>query len=180
MEWASLRDPEGDYLTVVRAPKGATCDDLREIGEKYEAEVCFIDTPGHHSPEIATLIKGCDGVIIPVKPRMFDQLSSSKTIKTLLETTSGDRILVVINETSPPRGIMEAPAVVETRKYYQTLYPDVTVAQTAIVKREIYDIAIRNGMSAIELEPGGQGAIDLRRLWIEIRNYFNIQPARGT
>ena len=115
----------------------------------------LIDTPGRDEPSTAAAIRHADLCLIPCRPTPADMKATPPTVATIKRL--GKLSAFVLSQT-PPRGYR----IREAAKGLSVLG---MVAPVHIVSRNAYQDAQGRGLAAIEFEPDGKAATEIRELW---------------
>ena len=127
-----------------------------EEAEADGCEIVIVDSAPHAESASLTAARVADLVVIPCRPSMFDL----HAIEASLEITqlAGTPAVVALNAV-PARGPLagEATAALSRR--------GVTVLSHAVGQRQAFVHALNHGLGAVEFEPRGKAAAEIRSLW---------------
>ena len=154
---------------VVRTPKGRRFVDAPEVAQIDAAQLepvmerlrdsaydyVFIDTPGVDSPGTLSAIRAADLCIIPCRPTPADLRAFKPTLAAIYRLEK--KFAFVLNQT-PPRSYRVRDAA--DGLAVLGILPDVN-----IVARTDHQDAIGLGLGVTELNPKGQAAAEVRKLW---------------
>ncbi len=164
LDWSAQRDIEGTpaRFPVVGLPKDTLHRELAPISLDYEWVV--IDGPPRVNKISRSAIVASDFVIIPVQPSPFD-IWAAEDVEEIIDECASikpdliTRFLVnrLILNTTLGNEVQEALG----KRPFPTCH-------TAIRNRQEYAKAARRGMTALETEPHGPAAEEIRALMAEI------------
>ena len=149
--WYQAREaamPKLAAVTAAELPNAIT-------GASRRFDVVLIDTPGRDEPSTAAAIRHADLCLIPCRPTPADMKATPPTVATIKRL--GKLSAFVLSQT-PPRGYR----IREAAKGLSVLG---MVAPVHIVSRNAYQDAQGRGLAAIEFEPDGKAATEIRELW---------------
>ena len=151
-DWAEHRDGDGPEVAQVDATQlDHVITELQ--GSAYD--YAFIDTPGVDSAGTLSAIRAADLCIVPCRPTPADLRAFKPTLAAIHRLDK--RFCFVLNQT-PPRSYRVRDAA--DGLAVLGLLPDVNV-----VMRNDHQDAIGMGKGVTELNPEGQAAEEIRRLW---------------
>jgi chromosome partitioning protein len=166
LDWAAQRDQSARF-SVVGFPKPVLHREIAALGKGYDWVI--IDGPPRVNELARSAIAASDLVLIPVQPSPFDVWAAKD-------------IIDIVKEFSIPKPNLE------TRFLVNRLFPntmlgaevkealtsfDIPVLDSAIRNRTEYAKAARVGMTALETEPNGQAAREVRAVVEEISALLN-------
>ena len=127
-------------------------------------DLVIIDTPAYPEAEVAQAVNCADLCLAVCRPTFLDIASvaqSAEMIRRLRGTAA-----VVLNQTPPPRGDIEAPAVRKAIEAFEVIGLPLAVT---IASRQAYQQSLAHGCSAAEW---GSEASDreLGRLWLAVEH----------
>jgi chromosome partitioning protein len=158
VNWSKLRG-END-IPVEAVPAGKLPAVLAALAKKGMTLV-IIDTPGTSSPATETAMRQADLVIIPARPNVFDLWASETTRKTAREARRD--YAFVLNQCPPANQsarVQQGAVALEAMGGLLT---------PLISARVDFQEAARNGWGVTELNPDGDAADDIRKLWGSIK-----------
>ena len=160
--WFELRNRERPRLVQCSWRELAgTLADAKQAGIAW----CLVDCPPHgEGRAIAEAMRLANLVLIPMRPAAFD-LAATKDALEL--AAKAKRLAVVINAAPPKRGIAEPSLVRETREALKAM--GATMLEAVVSQRAAFAYALLHGLAVQEFEPEGKAALELRKLWAEIR-----------
>lgn len=154
--WASARGGEAPTVVVAHAHRlKTTIEQARTDGY----QLVLIDTAPRLGPDAVDIANLSDRVIVPVKPDPFDLAAVQETIE-IVKQAKVDTLLFLA--CCPPKGV----EVEETRELL--IASCLPVAKASIGHRRAFTRAVLSGKAAIEFEPKGKAAMEMRNLIDEV------------
>ncbi len=152
-QWGDSREEEEPAVVSAQASR---LNKVLEAARTAGAGICFIDTAPHSESAALAAARVADLVVIPCRPAILDLRAISNTID-LVKMAKVDS-LVILNAV-PPRGTLadEAEAVV---KGY-----GIEVSEYRITQRAVFTHSLTEGKTAIEFDPKGKGAREVRQVY---------------
>ena len=150
--WGDAREgkpPEVIPAQITRLPL------LLEKARAQDADLIILDTPGNALALAEAACNEADLILIPCRPYPPDLVSIVPTVKAAL--ASGKPTFVLINA-APVQGVETAEAREAIGRAGVTVCPVVLHARKAYVSR------FHEGMTALETEPKGKAADEIRAL----------------
>lgn len=139
-------------------------------------EWAFIDTAASMWVVALEAIRAATFVLIPARPGFFDLNAVRETVATARERNKP--YAVVLNAAPVKREDREAPAVSQSRAYFETL--GIPVWSGQISQRTGYVLTLASGASICEAAPGSLACAEIARLWSAVeRSVDAINDARG-
>ncbi|HEY2530572.1 MAG TPA: ParA family protein [Xanthobacteraceae bacterium] len=139
------------------------------------SEWVFVDTAASMWVVAQEAIRWATLVVIPARPGFFDLNAVRETVAIARQRCKP--YAVVLNATPPKRGDKEAPAVAQSRAYFDKLAIPVWSGQ--IGQRAGYVVTLTNGASVNEATPLSVAAIEIAGLWLALeRSVRAINAAR--
>lgn len=129
--------------------------------EQSGIDLVIIDTPGTDSAATEAAMKAADLCVIPGRPTVFD-IWSSEVTRTRLKSLGKDYVFV-LNQCPPAQ---DSQRVQDGAKALEVMGGLLT---PLITSRVDYQEAAREGMGATEVNPNGNAAEEMRRLWSSLR-----------
>lgn len=151
-EARAAEEPRRVEVSAEALPQG-----LALLGQ-HGAEFVFIDTPPNASDRLDDVFALADLVVIPIKPTPDDLKSAAVTVARV--KALGRPFLFVITQAIQNTNI--------TAQAIAALSHHGRVAQTIMVNRVSYPAAFTDGRSPQEIEPKGQAAREIGKLWENI------------
>ncbi len=166
LDWAAQREASASF-SVVGFPKPVLHREIAALGNGYDW--VLIDGPPRVNDLARSAIAASDLVLIPVQPSPFDVWAAKD-------------IIDIVKEFSIPKPNLQ------TRFLINRLFPntmlgaeieealasfDVPVLASAIRNRTEYAKAARGGLTALETEPHGQAAREIRAVVEEFTALLN-------
>ena len=170
--WHSLRtDGNPPLRNAVRGVDRALAS---AMVEGYEW--AFIDTAASMWVVALEAVRAATFVLIPARPGFFDLNAVRETVATARERNKP--YAVVLNAAPVKREDKEAPAVMQSRVYFETL--GIPVWSGQISQRNGYVLTLASGASICEVAPGSSANSEIERLWSAVeRSVAAINEARG-
>lgn len=160
--WHDQRSQEGPVVISAHASRLA---EVTDAAREHGADLSIIDTAPHSETVALAAAKAADLILIPCRPAVFDLRAISSSVD--LTQIAGKPALVVING-APPRGPLADQADEAIATY------GIPVSRTRITQRVAFVHSLTNGQTALEYEPKGAAAREIRELFILIRNHINM------
>ena len=151
--WHDHRQKESP---VVISAQASRLNDVLETARKHGADICIIDTAPHSETAALAAARAADLILIPCRAGILDLRSISSSVD--LAQLAKRPALVVLNAV-PPRGAMADQAAEAIRPY------GIDVAVTRISQRATFNHSLTAGQTAIEYEPDGVAAQEIRALY---------------
>jgi chromosome partitioning protein len=155
---AAWGDWRGDFQ-----PEVITCPPVRlgaaiQKAQRSGTEVIVVDTPPHGDAATREAVKAADLVLIPTRLRAFDL----HAVQATAELVNGARkpAFAVLNGV-PPRASRQ---IAETSAYIEGL--GVQICPVMFGERAAFHRAASAGAVAMEAEPEGKAAAEVKALWI--------------
>jgi chromosome partitioning protein len=152
--WGDRR--EADTPVVVDA-QPARLQSALQKAEEAKVDVAIIDTPPRSEQATLAAAKAANLVVIPCRPQVYD-LETIPTTKELIMLAGGPPILVVLNAV-PFRGIRHEQATKAIEGFGLMVCP-----QTLGLRAAFGDSAAF-GKTALEYEPSGKAAAEIRQVY---------------
>jgi chromosome partitioning protein len=127
------------------------------------ATYCFIDTAPTISGQSAGLIDLADLILIPLTPSPADIWAASETVA-LVKKAEKPFLFVIMKV--KPRANITAQVVAKLSQHGR-------IAESFIHDRVLYAASLTSGQTAPELEPRGEAAAEVARLWKEVKSSFD-------
>ncbi|HEX3936106.1 MAG TPA: ParA family protein [Xanthobacteraceae bacterium] len=170
--WHSLRADGNPPLR--NAARGVDRALAAAVVEGYEW--VFIDTAASMWVVALEAIRAATFVLIPARPGFFDLNAVRETVATARERNKP--YAVVLNAAPVKREDREAPAVSQSRAYFDTL--GIPVWSGQISQRTGYVLTLASGASVCEAAPASLASAEIARLWSAVeRSVAAINDARG-
>ena len=150
----SVAEPEVGQIDAAR---------LEEVIGKLqgaEYDYVFLDTPGIDSPGTTAAVRVADLCLIPCRPSPADLRGVKPTLATVHRL--GKEFAFVLTQTPP-----KSYRVRDTAEGLKVLG---MISDVSIVMRNDHQDAIGTGLGVTELNPEGQAADEIRRLWAWVQN----------
>jgi chromosome partitioning protein len=171
--WHSLR--ADSRLALRSAARGVERELASAMVEGYEW--AFIDTAASMWVVAQEAIRAATLVLIPARPGFFDLDAVRETVACARERNKP--YAVVLNATPPKRDDKEAPAVVQSRAFFDEFAIPVWAGQ--ISQRAAYVLTLAAGSSVAEITPESMANGEIERLWSAIeRSVAAINEAHAS
>ncbi len=158
--WHSLRaDGQPPLMSGARGIERALTSAMVD-GYKW----AFIDTAASMWVVAQEAIRAATLVLVPARPGFFDLNAVRETVATA--RARNKPYAVVLNATPPKRGEKEAPAVAQSRAFFDKLGIPVWAGQ--ISQRAGYVLTLAAGASICELTPDSVATSEVARLWTAV------------
>ena len=151
--WGDHRDAE--HPAVVSA-QAARLPQVLEAARDAGAKLAIIDTAPHSESAALAAARAADLILIPCRPAILDLRAIHSTID--LVKLAGKKAAVILNSV-PPRGSLGDGAVEAIGVY------GVEVCPFRMGNRAVFIHSLTDGLSALEYEPDGKGANEIRQLY---------------
>ena len=137
---------------------------LTEACRRSGAELLIIDTPAAPEADVAEAVKVADLCLAIARPTYLDLAAAVMSVAVIQRL--GKEGLIALNQCPSARGGVEPPSVL---KAFQALrFAGLPVAPAAIRSRMIYQTAFAQARSALEMEPEGAAADEVRQLFTHV------------
>ena len=144
-----------DHPAVVSA-QAARLPQVLAAASAAGALLAIIDTAPHSESTALAAARSADLILIPCRPAILDLRAIHSTID--LAKMAGKPAAVILNSV-PPRGSLGDGAVEAIGVY------GVDVCPCRIGSRAVFIHSLTEGLSALEYEPEGKGASEIRQLY---------------
>jgi chromosome partitioning protein len=158
--WHSRR--ADDRMTLRNAARGI--DRALALAMVDGCEWVFIDTAASLWVVAQEAIRAATMVVIPARPGFFDLNAVRETVETARDRNKP--YAVVLNAAPVKRGDKEAPAVAQSRAFFDKLAIPVWSGQ--ISQRTGFVITLADGASIGETAPDSMAGAEMARLWSAI------------
>ena len=161
-DWRKGAEPEVITCPPVRLEK--TLADARQLG----ATVAIVDTPPHADAAARETARLSNLVLIPCRPRAFDLHAISTTADLIRNTAK--QAFVIFNATPAKARLLQADAqgVIDNL--------GLKIAPVTLADRAAYHASTASGKTALETEPKGKAAEEIRSLWSWISEQVELPP----
>jgi chromosome partitioning protein len=149
-------DHRGKDQPAVASAQAARLDQVLAAARKAGAALGIIDTAPHSENTALAAARAADLILIPCRPAILDLRAIHSTID--LAKLAGRPAVVVLNSV-PPRGSLGEDANSAIGVY------GVEVCPVRIGQRAVFIHALTEGLTALEHEPQGKGAREIRHLY---------------
>jgi chromosome partitioning protein len=156
--WARNRSDDNLGVEAIAPGKLPAVLETLRLGH---VSLAIIDTPACLSAASEAAMRATDLVIIPVRPTVFDIWSSEATRRRAAELQKES--VFVLNQ---------CPIVQGNRRFQDSVdaLEDMGgILQPMVTARVDYQEAIRRGLGPTEINPCGDAAEEMRRLWMSVR-----------
>lgn len=154
--WGDAREPKIPAVVPAQAPRLPI---LLQQAQQNDADLVILDTPGNAPHLAAEAAKHAAAILIPCQPYGPDLASIPTSVQ--IAQASGKPFFVVITA-APAQGVETAEAVSAIEGQGVNVSPVVLHRRKAFVSR------FHEGLSALDIEPKGKAAAELREffLWV--------------
>jgi chromosome partitioning protein len=156
-KWGERRgaDPEvvGDHAEQLSR--------LKDAAEANGCELLIIDTPPYADRTSLLAAKAADFILIPCRPAQFDLEAIQATLD--VAAIAKKPAAVVINSAPHGRNGLPDPAVNDAIRWLGE--QSAAIAPQVVEQRAAFTHAVNDGRTALELEPKGKAARELRSLF---------------
>ena len=151
--WHDHRQKESP---VVISAQASRLNDVLTTARQHGADICIIDTAPHSETAALAAARAADLILIPCRAGILDLrgISSSVDLAQLAKRPA----LIVLNAV-PPRGALADQAADAIRPY------GIEVATARISQRAAFYHSLTAGQTAVEFEPDGVAAQEIRTLY---------------
>ena len=161
-EWRGGREPE-----VIDCGAPSLLAGKLSRAADLGAELAVIDTPPHADAMARQAASLADLILIPCRPRAFDLAAIEATAE--LVRSSRKPAFVVFNA-GPPR----APLIYREAAELITTGFGLSLAPVALSDRAAFHHSAGAGQTAVEFDPEGKAAAELRALWAWTREQVSL------
>jgi chromosome partitioning protein len=158
VNWSKLR---GETDIPVEVVPTAKLNQVIAALEKKGVTLCIIDTPGTSSKETEAAMRVSDLIVIPARPNVFDLWASETTRKAAKEARR--EFVFVLNQCPPAN---QSARVEQGSKALESMGGLLT---PLIQARVDFQEAARNGWGVTEMNPYGDAADEIRKLWSSMK-----------
>ncbi len=166
VNWSKIR---GEKDIPVEVVPGAKLTPVLNVLEKQGVTLVILDTPGTASKETEAAMRAADLVLIPARPNAFDLWASETTRKTARELRRD--YCFVLNQCPPAN---QSERVKQGAKALEAMGGLLTPLISARVD---FQEAARHGWGVSELNPNGEAADEIHRLWSSIKRRMPREKA---
>jgi chromosome partitioning protein len=149
-------DHRGRDKPAVASSQAARLDQVLGAAHKAGAALALIDTSPHSENTALAAARAADLILIPCRPAILDLRAINSTID--LAKLAARPAVVVLNSV-PPRGSLGEDADSAIGVY------GIEVCPVRIGQRAVFIHALTEGLTALEYEPEGKGAREIRQLY---------------
>jgi chromosome partitioning protein len=151
--WGDLR--KSDKPSVVSSQASRLAQVLA-AAEEAGAALAVLDTAPHSESVALSAARSANLILVPCRPAILDLRAINSTLE--LAKLARKPVAVVLNAV-PPRGSLADDAADAIDVY------GVPVCPVSIGHRAVFIHSLTQGLSALEREPAGKGAGEIRRLY---------------
>ncbi|HEX2939591.1 MAG TPA: ParA family protein [Rhodopila sp.] len=134
---------------------------LLDAARAAGVDLAIIDTRPSVEADAKQVAALSDFVLIPTRPAILDLRAIIATLDII--KGSRQRAALVLNACPAPRGAGDASSTIDARNALKAF--GVPVAPVAVIQRAALSHALVAGLTALETEPTGKAAKELRALW---------------
>jgi chromosome partitioning protein len=155
--WGDHRKTDhGTDRPAVISAQAARLPQVLAAASEAGAAFAVIDTAPHSESAALAAARAADLILIPCRPGILDLRAIHSTID--LVKLAGKQAAVVLNSV-PPRGALGDGAVEAIGVY------GIEVCPVRLGSRAVFIHSLTEGLSALEYEPEGKGASEIRQLY---------------
>lgn len=154
--WSNARSDASPVVIISPAHRLKT---VIAQAKKDGFDLVIIDTAPRLGPDAVDIANLADLVIVPIKPDPFDLIAVQETIEIIKQAGVPSLLFITC---APPK----SPEVAETIEALKD--SGLPVAKTTIGHRRTFTRAILSGRAAIEFEPKGKAAEEMKNLTNEV------------
>ena len=141
---------------VVISAQASRLNDVLDTARRGGADVCIIDTAPHSETAALAAARAADLILIPCRAGILDLRGISSSVD--LVQIAKRPALIVLNAV-PPRGGLPDQAQEAIAPY------GIQVAVARITQRAVFNHSLTAGQTAVEFEPEGAAAEEIRALY---------------
>lgn len=162
-------DSREDDAPVVISAHASRLDDVLSAAKANGAGLTIIDTAPHSEGDALKSARAADLILIPCRPAILDlrAIASTKELADLAKTPA----VAVINA-APPRGHLADEAAEAIRGY------GLDVAPVTIAQRAAFVHSLTLGKTALEYEPDGKAAQEVKALCMFACNHASMAASK--
>ncbi|MBO1076930.1 AAA family ATPase [Roseomonas marmotae] len=154
--WRDMRQAEEPAVVSVQPVRLAH---MLKAASEAGTDLVVIDTPPIAKDTAFLAAEHADFILIPTKPAVLDVMAATETLKLVKRATEPPRPSAVVMTFCPVQG-REVP---DTEQAIRQL--GATLAPVRLGLRVAYSRAQQTGLAAIEFEPDGKAADEIKRLY---------------
>ena len=166
-EWRGLSD-----LEVVDCASPPLLPRKLQQAADLGADLVVIDTPPHADIMAREACKVADLVLIPCRPQAFDLKAVETTAELVQASGKPAFVLFMGGPQRAPTTYKEARELIEGGNGLVGMGVD--VAPVMLTQRAIYHHSTAQGKTAVELEPDGKAAKEVKALWLWTSERMNM------
>lgn len=162
-QWSEWREEAGknEPAVIDCGSPGLLSKKLKQA-EEMGAKFAILDTPPHADIMAREACKVADIVLMPCRPQAYD-IAAIQTTADLVKAQNKPAF-VVLNS-----GPVRAPKTYEETQELIEGLTEVPVAPVYIPQRAVFHHSSGSGLTALETEPNGKAADEIRELWAWIK-----------
>jgi chromosome partitioning protein len=165
-KWADRRGNDNPPH-VINAQPARLANTIAEA-RRQAVDFIIIDTPAKSGDAGLAAARVSDLVIIPCRPQILD-LETIESTKDILKLAGNPPAMAVLNAV-PPVGHRRREDAGEFLKEYE-----IAICEQAISHRAIFGDATAMGQSAMEAEPDGKAAQEIREVYLQVLRFSGKQ-----
>lgn len=165
--WFRVRE---DKSLLVQPTHPAGLLDLKQVAKERRVDWLIIDTAAQTDSNAAEAVEVADLVLIPCRPSVMDLRAIPNSIRLCKLRKSIPHVVLTQIE---PQGTLQD----EARRNLSALGVDVLPG--GLGRRAAFHHSIIDGRTAIEYEPNGKAAMEVRALYESVSKLVS-KPSRGT
>lgn len=168
-EWSDRRDAEQPFVSDAK-PRAVA--QIVEAGRGLGLDLMLIDTPPNATDEVEAALAVADAVAIPTGVALFDLKAVTRTVRAA--TQANKPTCVVLNRVGN-RSDREAARI--RRELNHIGMP---ILRHVIHDLKVFPRSADAGQTAIEVEPEGKGALDVRAVWKHVSKQAGLRAKTRT
>jgi chromosome partitioning protein len=166
--WGDRREHQPPHVIATPA---ARLPQVLKAAEEGGVELVIIDTPPRAEQAALAAARVSELVLIPCRAKLFDLETVAATLE-LIRSTGSRPIAAVLNAVSP-RGTRQAEATAVLEQL------GIPVCPTAFGNREAFSDATIRGQAALDYEPAGKAAAEIRLVYQFMNNLVVSSTSGG-
>jgi chromosome partitioning protein len=152
--WSDRREAQ---TPIVVDAQPARLPSALQKAQEGGVDLALIDTPARSEQSALAAAKAADLVLIPCRPQIYD-LETIPNTKEILSLAGGKPALVILNA-APPRGNRHEQAIRAVEEM------GLSVCPAFFGQRSAFGDSAALGLTALEYEPGGKAAEEIRLVY---------------
>lgn len=163
MQWAAWREESGrDHPAVIDCGSPTLLSKKLAQAQALGAVFSIIDTPPHADIMAREACKVADLVLMPCRPQAYDIHAITTTAELVRATNKPAFVVFNSGPVKAPNTYREAGEIIEEQA-------GVPVAPFMVPQRAVFHHSSGGGLTALEIEPNGKAAAEIRQLWAWVK-----------